>query len=428
MRFPKPASCLLFLLLLLQFPTLPAFAQRDRRPDPADVSSRFFQQLRSMFGRFRDGDLDQAFEAAKPIQCSELVSGDGEWHPVAFFNEDRKLGDWYHGSLEEAKGDLSKYAFSGTCSNEQGAVSLVSTVPVEDSLDRYLDNRIRFEQVKIQTQPAVRASFDAQFGVYGFDLPYLYVDRKKSRGRQLVYTPLPQTEGERAVPDLINHWDCKSVRASDVTFHFLICQTWTYSRGDSGRRPRRGGVGNSAYFILSDGKEASSTTRLSFNLGDDAPAAIAVPAPGPDKPLVVDAPSGGWQVPKASTRLRELESAEFRLLFSSQTWTGKIGADQILIDQKISTLDSTKIPVGGDYCTWRPVSSTLVSRVMSKEPNEDVDYALMLGSSAIFDLKTFTGTRLGRVQCFFPKAPSALEVTFEQWVAVVGGNLTLEVR
>src|SRR5215813_1826693 len=55
---------------------------------------RFFVQLRTVFGRFRNADLDRAFEKAQPIQCSELVNEEAEWRTVAFFNEKRELGDW----------------------------------------------------------------------------------------------------------------------------------------------------------------------------------------------------------------------------------------------------------------------------------------------------------------------------------------------
>src|SRR5437667_11948938 len=51
---------------------------------------KFFIQLRGVFGRFRDSDLERVFDQAKPIQCSELVNDEGEWRTVAFFNENRE--------------------------------------------------------------------------------------------------------------------------------------------------------------------------------------------------------------------------------------------------------------------------------------------------------------------------------------------------
>src|SRR6478735_7812598 len=81
-------------------------AQRERQippPENGEFGSKFFTQLSSIFGRFRDGDLQRVFQLADPIQCSELLAGKGEWRPVAFFNENRKLGDWYRSSIEEVR-------------------------------------------------------------------------------------------------------------------------------------------------------------------------------------------------------------------------------------------------------------------------------------------------------------------------------------
>src|SRR5438552_51106 len=102
------------------------YAQREREiqapggaaGDESQYGRRFFVQLRAVFGRFRDTDLRRAFDAAQPIQCSELVNDPGEWRTVAFFNEKRELGDWYRSSLEEVKSDLSAFIFKGVCRGE----------------------------------------------------------------------------------------------------------------------------------------------------------------------------------------------------------------------------------------------------------------------------------------------------------------------
>src|SRR5262245_3805373 len=102
-------------VLILFLLTTPLLAQRERQisPPAAEDSTRygrqFFVQLRSVFGRFRDTDLQRAFEKAKPIQCSELVNEPGEWRTVAFFNERRELGDWYRANFDEVKRDLSVF-------------------------------------------------------------------------------------------------------------------------------------------------------------------------------------------------------------------------------------------------------------------------------------------------------------------------------
>src|SRR6478672_5610744 len=78
--------------------TAVALGQRETviqsRLQPSDngqYGRRFFVQLRGIFGRFRDADLQRVFETAQPIQCSELINDKGEWRTVAFFNEKREL-------------------------------------------------------------------------------------------------------------------------------------------------------------------------------------------------------------------------------------------------------------------------------------------------------------------------------------------------
>src|SRR5207247_11460706 len=64
-------------------------------PQTEKYDRKFFVQLRGVFGRFRDSDLQRFFDTAHPIQCSELASGDGECRPVEFFNENRDIGYGY---------------------------------------------------------------------------------------------------------------------------------------------------------------------------------------------------------------------------------------------------------------------------------------------------------------------------------------------
>src|SRR2546426_12341960 len=78
-------------------------------PERPRYDRRFFVQLRGVFGRFRDTDLQRAFDRAQPIQCSELINDEGEWRTVAFFNEKRELGDWYRSTFDEVKSDLAVF-------------------------------------------------------------------------------------------------------------------------------------------------------------------------------------------------------------------------------------------------------------------------------------------------------------------------------
>src|ERR1051325_10814 len=104
-------------------------AQTDR------YDRKFFIQLRGVFGRFRDSDLARVFDQAKPIQCSELVNDEGEWRTVAFFNENRDLGDWYRRNFDEVKTDPAVFIFKGVCSGEHGPVQLATKFPVTETME-----------------------------------------------------------------------------------------------------------------------------------------------------------------------------------------------------------------------------------------------------------------------------------------------------
>ena len=443
-RYPA-AAVRLVLLVILTFPLLAprdAVAQREQQvapPDQSEYGKRFFEQLRNLFGRFRDSDLQRAFQAARPVQCSELISDNGEWRPVAFFNEDRKLGDWYHSSIEDVKGDVSTFTFKGSCTTEQSSVLLVTKFPVKESLDRYSAGRIHFNEIAVNTNAAVRASFDSRSQAYTFELPYLYASRSRN-GADPTYSLWPTRSTDRTATDVTAQWECKSVRANDLTFEFLICDTQMLPRSADPRSRTRASFGSAAYFILSDGKEASTSFKLSFSTAEDAanspvntstdraPAALA-DAP-PDAPL-----SEGWQIPGSESKLAEVGQREFRIRFNPQTWASKIGSSQLLSDQKLLSLDPAKPPTGVDYCAWRPASVSLAPRVLSDQPDAAVAYTLtttegnrLSPASINFDLKTHNGSRLGTLQCFFPKAESAASISFDRWLSIAGANLTLEIH
>src|SRR6516225_10005726 len=51
----------------------------DGPDDNSEYGKKFFDELRLLFGRFRDADLRDAFDAGRPIDCYELISDKGEW-------------------------------------------------------------------------------------------------------------------------------------------------------------------------------------------------------------------------------------------------------------------------------------------------------------------------------------------------------------
>lgn len=407
-------------------------AQRERQiAPPSQTEKNFFEQLRNVFGRFQTGDLRRAFDNAQPLKCSTLVSDTGEWRPVAFFNEDPKLGAGYQRSLEEVNREIDLYTFKGACAKEEDDVQLVTKFPVRESMDKYAAAKIQRSEVDVNVNAPVTAKYNPRTQGYYFDLPYLY-SVEGPPGSRDVFSLRPTRATDTYVTHVTNHWDCKSVRSNDVTFQFLVCETAVLPRN----LPRDSRVtqsfGSYAYLILSDGKEATTSAKLSFGVPDDSKAPEAA-APDPPPVAVTDAPAGveGWQIPTPAAKLAEVDKTEFRIRFSPQTWAGKVTTVQALSDQRMTAFDAAKPPTGVDYCAWRPTTSTAVSRVLGNEPDADVSYSLTATESPAsinFDMKTHNGTRLGTLQCVFPGAGSAAAVAFERWVAAVGAHLTLEVR
>src|SRR5215467_4882044 len=187
---PKRGICVLLVLLSgisISFAReAQARAQRERdsakpqstsaAPREADRYDRkFFIQLRGVFGRFRDSDLERVFERAQPIQCSELVNDQGEWRTVAFFNENRELGDWYRRNFDEVKTDPAVFIFKGVCRGEHGPVQLATKFPVTESIEAFNERRISLDDVAVNQNAPVRAAFDVPAQAYTFELPYLFL-------------------------------------------------------------------------------------------------------------------------------------------------------------------------------------------------------------------------------------------------------------
>src|SRR5207237_1295526 len=154
-------SRLLFLAVFFTAAVSHAYSQ-TQSPEVARYDRKFFIQLRSVFGKFRDADLDRVFQTAHPIDCSELVNDQGEWRTVAFFNEKRELGDWYRRSFDEVKSDLAVFIFKGVCRGERAPVQLTTKFPVQESIDAYSGGRIPLDEVAVNTNAPVRVSFDSQ--------------------------------------------------------------------------------------------------------------------------------------------------------------------------------------------------------------------------------------------------------------------------
>lgn len=433
----KRTVLLAHILFLLSVLLVPAglSAQRERQippPENGEFGSKFFTQLSSIFGRFRDGDLQRVFQLAEPIQCSELLTGKGEWRPVAFFNENRKLGDWYRSNIAEVRSDLSVYLFKGTCQGDRGNIELTTKYPVGDSIDAYNAGHIPFDQIDVNVNAPVHLTFDSRSGAYAFDLPFLYLVSRQSSSS--TYSLIPPHFGDKYSTEVTNAWECKSVSSIDITYRFLICRTSTVDRSPQQRNQPRGTptFGSSAYFILSDGSEAQSTVTLNFGNAEPPASAPVETAPAPP----VDSGVTAWQAPGYRSQLLDIGASEFRVRFNPQVWVGRITSSQVVSNQKVAGLQSAKPPEGADYCVWSPGAGDMINRLLSDEPDKDVSYSVsgldrgagQSTASISFVMKTLTGTRLGTLQCFFPRTDIAGEVGYDRWTSVVGSQLKLEVR
>jgi hypothetical protein len=414
-------------LLALSIP-ITLLAQNDRQIQPApesQYSRQFFAQLKGIFGRFREADLDRVFDSAAPIQCSELINDKGEWRTVAFFNENRALGDWYRSNLDEVKHDLAVFIFSGVCRGEHGPVQLTTKFPVTESIDAYVQQKISLDEVAVNLNAPVRASFDSNTSAYAFDLPYLFLIKQDETGADLYSLDPPRlVDRQRYATDVVDHWDCKSVTGGSVTYQFLICKTMTLPRIPSLRnqgqvRPTFGG---SAYFILSDGEEASSNVRLTFDDTNDKEHEVEdLSAPSVSAPSVA-----AWESPDSDEKLVDVLRDEFRILFA-QALASKIGSAQVLYSRQMASLEVAKPVEGSDYCIWLPGATSGNS--------EEVGYSITVhdrddqsSTSITFERKNSAGARLGTLQCYFPRATSATSVDFGRWKSIVGDNVILETK
>jgi hypothetical protein len=271
------------ILLITSFPA-GLSAQKESEENPYDT--KFFDQLRSVFGKFRNADLQHAFRDALEIHCSELVGRKGEWRPVAFFNEDRTLGDWYRQSLEEVKSDLTVYTFMGACTGDKGTIRVATEFPTEEGLTAYNQRRVDLNHIDITVNDPAPARVNPETQAYTFDLPYLFLKKEGSRS---VYSFMAPNRNSSYAPNVSSRWECKAVSSNDLTYRFLICRVSTTPRRLSRNMTTKQSFGSSAFFILSDGLEGKTSVRLIYGDGTDAadkPAEQAPTLSAPNRPVL----------------------------------------------------------------------------------------------------------------------------------------------
>jgi len=259
----------------------------ERSEEESRYDSKFFDQLHIIFGRFRNSDLRRVFQDAQTIVCSELIGRKGEWRTVAFFNEDRTLGDWCRESLEEVKADLAVYTFKGICSGNQGTVQVATEFPTAESMAAYQQRRIDLDEVDVTVNDPVNVVLDQLTMAFTFDLPYLF---QTSREPRRVYSFVAPDRNAVYASDVTSRWECKAVSSKDVTYRFLICRVGTVPQGKLHRNETwEPSFGSSAFFILSDGTEAKSSVNLSFGheeKTDENPADATPATNAPARPVL----------------------------------------------------------------------------------------------------------------------------------------------
>jgi hypothetical protein len=276
----------LLLFLFLNAVLISELPAQQEESDNSAYDSKFFDQLRAVFGRFRNADLQSAFREAQQIHCSELVGRKGEWRPVAFFNEDRSLGDWYRESIEQVKADLTVYTFKGTCDEDDGAVQVTSEFPTQEGLAAYKNGRLDLEQVDITLNDPVKANINPQTKAYTFQLPYLFL---KSSGPRKLYSFMAPDRQAAYAPDVSSRWECKAVSTQDLTYRFIICRVSTVPQRLHRNETWEPTFGSSAFFILSDGIEEHTTVHMKFGSIDEEstePAEAVPPANAPARPIL----------------------------------------------------------------------------------------------------------------------------------------------
>ncbi len=278
----KTATLWLCTLIFAALPAarLPA-QQRQIQSDESTYGSKFFEQLRTIFGRFQNSDLQRVFREAQSIQCSELIGRKGEWRPVAFFNEDRTLGDWCRENLEEVKADVAVYTFKGAC-GDHGKVQVATEFPTAAGIEDYNARKIEFDQIDITVNDPVNAVLDPKTMAYTFDLPYLFL---KEEGPRKIYSLMAPDRNSPYATDVANRWECKTVSSKDVTYRFLICRVGIVPQGKFAKYEKwEATFGSSAFFILSDGTEAKASVNLSYGDAAQPKDEPADSTPAPDSP------------------------------------------------------------------------------------------------------------------------------------------------
>ena len=434
-------TCFLLALLFAAH----AEAQGPRRASASrengDFGTKFFDELRSLFGRLRDADLDRAFRRGRAIRCADLAEKSGVWKEVAFLNGDRKIGNWHFESLAEVNRELATFKFSGECGADRDPLSVAISYPVQESINRFNRGIIPQSEIVMTNNPPARARFNSADEAYVFEVSYVYLDNKP--GPTPLYTLTPPLTTSKPVAGLGIEFRCKTASDADPSFLFLLCYTEMVDHKVPAPRPgSKPPLGNSAYYILSDGKEAGSTIKLVFGTaGGDAP------APQPDTAKDAEAPKAeapkesarstesAWQQPGPTASLMDAGDLEFRLRFDPQSWKDRIAKPQLLTGANLTDLPesstSTRSPRS---CVWLPLQARQLSALLEQASADSVVYTLRFTqnrqspTTAIFAVESDTGQTLGSLQCTFQQGQTAADIKVENWQSIVGTHVQIQIH
>jgi len=408
------ARTLAFLFLLLQNP---------------DFGEKFVDDLQRLFGRLEVSELDHAFQEAKPIRCSDLIGRTGEWKNVGFLNDNRNLAAWHHEDIDSVKNDPVRFVFSGMCTNEQSPLRLATRYPVKESYDQFRKGAIPFSKIAVRDNAPVSVFFDRPTNSYTFQLPYLYA--VGATRAETTYTFTPPTSGSRVEVGFAAEFRCKAINDDDLTYRFLLCRTAFVNLNAASSKDRIPNSPNSwAYYIFSDGREASSTVNLSFK---DMPPVPKTPEPQSAAPTPAPSADAQWEAVQPQSRLVDVGDREFRLRFDQTIWTARIGKPQLIENRAVSPFAVGSTPSRTqDNCVWQPMASNQTSRLFAGVDGETLftlgfQKRASSGISVSFDVDGGNG-RIGSLQCYFPQSQTPADVTVRQWNAIVGSSIAIEVR
>src|SRR5262245_48195496 len=396
----------------------------------SDFGAKFLEDLKTLFGRLETSELDGAFQRAKAIRCSDLVGRSGEWKDVGFLNDNRALTAWHYEDIESVKSDPARFVFSGMCATDQGPLKLSTRYPIEESFEQYRKGSIPLSKVAVRDNPPVSVIFDRATNSYTFQLPYLYTVGPTRA--ETTYTLVPPTAASRPESGVTDEFRCKAINDADLTYRFLLCRTFLVNLNAANSKERIPDSPNGrAYYIFSDGREASSSVNLLF---ENAPAVPRTATPEQDLSPAVRTPDEIWEAVPPQSRLVDVGNSEFRLRFDPTTWTGRIEKPQLIESRTVSALTTGSTQLRKQRnCVWQPASATQANRLLARVPGLETLYTLAFqkqassGMSVSFDIEGSSG-RIGSVQCYFPQSQTPADVTVDQWNAIVGSSIVIEAR